>query len=73
MSELEPSFELPRVVIEHITFMLDGGRYPVKRTVGTSVEISAAIFKDGHDLIGARVIHRLHGDAAWEAVPSAAG
>ena len=68
MPELAPNFELPRVVIEQITPMLDGGRYPVKRTIGSVIDIGAAIFKDGHDLIGARVIHRLFGDANWESV-----
>ncbi len=69
MTELNPGFELPRVVIENITPILDGGRYPVKRTVGSVVEVRAHIFKDGHDLIGARVIHRVLGDGAWQAVP----
>jgi starch synthase (maltosyl-transferring) len=69
MTELSPGFELPRVVIEDVTPILDGGRYPVKRTVGSVVEVRAHIFKDGHDLIGARVIHRVLGDSAWQAVP----
>jgi starch synthase (maltosyl-transferring) len=69
MPELAPNFELPRVVIDQITPMLDGGRYPVKRTIGSVIEIGAAIFKDGHDLIGARVIHRLAGDPGWQSIP----
>jgi len=68
MPELASNFELPRVVIEQITPMLDGGRYPVKRTIGSTIDIGAAIFKDGHDLIGARVIHRVSGDPAWASV-----
>jgi len=69
MTELQTGFELPRVVIENVTPILDGGRYPVKRTVGSTVEVRANIFKDGHDLIGARVIHRVLGDSGWQAVP----
>jgi starch synthase (maltosyl-transferring) len=48
----------PRLVIEHVTPMLEGGRHPVKRIVGNMVEVGANIFKDGHDLIGARILYR---------------
>ncbi len=46
---------LPRVVIEQISPLVDGGRYPIKRTRGEKVQVGAAIFKDGHDLITAEV------------------
>jgi starch synthase (maltosyl-transferring) len=52
------SEELPRLVIEHVTPELDGGRYPIKRSVGSVVEVSANIFKDGHDQIAARLLYR---------------
>ena len=39
------------VVIESIAPAVDGGRYPVKREVGDVVEVSADIFKDGHDVL----------------------
>ena len=42
---------------------LDAGRYAVKRVVGDELEVSAAIFKDGHDLLAARVRYRGPGDA----------
>ena len=48
--------EPPRVVIEQVTPLVDGGRYPVKRQLGTTVEIGAAIFKDGHDHIAADLV-----------------
>lgn len=56
----------PRVVIEQISPLVDGGRYPVKRTVGDRVAVSAAIFKDGHDLIIAEVCVSPHGDSQAE-------
>ena len=49
---------LDHITIECVTPELDGGRYPVKRVVGDVVEIGADIFKDGHDMLAARV--RLH-------------
>lgn len=52
---------LPRVVIEQISPLVDGGRFPIKRTVGDSVSINAVIFKDGHDLIIAEVCVSAHG------------
>src|SRR5207302_960279 len=48
---------------------LDGGRWPIKRVVGDSVEVSADIFKEGHDLIQARVIYRPIGMPAWSEQP----
>ncbi len=42
-----------RVVIEGIEPRVDGGRFPVKRTVGDAVEVEADIFVDGHDALAA--------------------
>jgi starch synthase (maltosyl-transferring) len=47
-----------RVVIEHIRPEIDGGRFPIKRTVGESVTVVADIFADGHDVIAAMLRHR---------------
>jgi len=60
---------LPRVVIEQVTPQIDGGRYPIKRLEGDVVRVTAAIFKDGHDLITARVLYRRRGEAKWREVP----
>src|SRR5262245_18874914 len=40
-----------RVIVEHVTPEIDGGRFPIKRTVGEDVRITADMFADGHDLI----------------------
>jgi starch synthase (maltosyl-transferring) len=42
-----------RVVIEHIRPEIDGGRFAIKRSPGESVEVTADIFADGHDVISA--------------------
>src|ERR1700742_2335737 len=58
-----------QLVIEHVTPQLDGGRYPIKRVIGSSVEVSADIFKDGHDLIAARILYKRPGDADFRVAP----
>jgi starch synthase (maltosyl-transferring) len=59
----------PQLVIENVTPKLDGGRYPIKRMIGSVLEVSADIFKDGHDLIAARILYRRPGEAEFRAAP----
>jgi starch synthase (maltosyl-transferring) len=47
-----------RVIIENVRPEINGGRFPVKRTVGEKVHVDADIFVDGHDTISARLRHR---------------
>ncbi|HXH59629.1 MAG TPA: maltotransferase domain-containing protein [Iamia sp.] len=44
-----------RIQIEHLSPVLDCGRYPAKRTVGEAVPVAADIFSDGHDVLRAVV------------------
>ena len=44
-----------RIVIQYPAPAVDDGRYPIKRCVGDPVEVSADIFRDGHELIRAVV------------------
>lgn len=60
---------LPRLVIERVSPELDGGRYPVKRTVGAAIEVGADIYKDGHDQILARILYRADEESGWRAAP----
>jgi starch synthase (maltosyl-transferring) len=46
-----------RVVIENVRPAVDGGRFPIKRTVGESVHVVADIFGDGHDVVAAVLRH----------------
>jgi starch synthase (maltosyl-transferring) len=50
-----------RVAIEHVTPELDGGRFPIKATVGDVIAIEADVFADGHDHLAALLLYR-HGD-----------
>ncbi len=54
-----------RVVIERVRPELDCGRYAVKREVGDYLEVSADIFKDGHDAIAAAIRYRPEDEDAW--------
>ena len=60
---------LDPITIECVSPELDGGRYPVKRVVGDTLVVGADVFKDGHDLVAARVRYRAPGATAWRAVP----
>ena len=64
-----PQNRPPRIQIEKVWPEIDCGRYPVKRSVGDEVEIWATIFRDGHEALGAAVLYRSPGSAAWQETP----
>jgi len=57
-----------RVIIENVQPEIDGGLYPVKRTVGERVDVTADIFGDGHDHIRAEVLYKRVSGKDWHAV-----
>ncbi|MEY2598653.1 MAG: hypothetical protein RLZZ142_912 [Verrucomicrobiota bacterium] len=57
------------VVIENVTPLAEGGRYPVKRSVGESMVVEADIFKEGHDTVKARLKWRKAGADRWHHAP----
>jgi hypothetical protein len=40
-----------RVVIENVRPEIPGARFPIKRTIGEPVEVTADIYADGHDIV----------------------
>jgi len=64
-----------RAIVERVEPEVDAGRFPVKRTVGETVEVTADIFVDGHDKTAAVVRYRFAGhdgqaeDEAWQDAP----
>jgi starch synthase (maltosyl-transferring) len=46
-----------RVVIEHVRPTVDCGELPAKAAVGQPLRVSADVFADGHDMLGAWVRH----------------
>jgi len=66
---MKPTEGRRRVVIEEIQPQIEAGRYPAKRVLGDIVEISAAIFADGHDHVAARLLYRHKSQPKPTAVP----
>ena len=64
-----PPTKPPRIQIEDVWPQLDCGRHPVKRSAGDEVEVWATIFRDGHQALGASVLFRAPGSAAWQEAP----
>jgi starch synthase (maltosyl-transferring) len=67
----DPRRDARAVVIEDVTPRIDGGRHPVKRIVGDRVEVEADVFRDGHDLVAAVLLHREAGAARFREAPFA--
>ena len=59
----------PAVVIENLSPLVDGGRYPIKRVVREDLEVEADIFKDGHDVVAASLRWRRLGETTWQDTP----
>src|SRR6476660_6263076 len=68
-----PQNRPPRIQIEDVWPEIDCARYPVKRSVGDEVEVWATIFRDGHESLGAAVLHRGPGETTWYETPLRAG
>lgn len=58
-----------RVAIETVSPAVDGGAFPVKRLAGETVTVSADIFCDGHDKLGAVLLWRRRGEGSWAETP----
>jgi starch synthase (maltosyl-transferring) len=59
----------PRIQIQRVTPQIDCGRYPVKRTEGDRVDVTALIFRDGHETLGASVRYKPSGATRWQEAP----
>ena len=57
------------VIIENVAPVVDGGRYAVKREVGDRLEVSADIFKEGHDALAAFLKYRRADVGEWQETP----
>lgn len=58
-----------RTVIENVRPEVDAGQFPIKRTVGEKVEVTADILCDGHDQLGACLLYRPKGGHDWNRAP----
>jgi hypothetical protein len=63
----ETSFRRP--IVEHVQPAIDAGRFPIKRTIGEIVVVTADAFADGHDLMAGVLKHRHAAGGDWHEVP----
>jgi starch synthase (maltosyl-transferring) len=59
----------PRIQIQDVQPQVDCGRYAAKATVGDTVPVTARIFRDGHETLGAAVRVKGPGARRWTEVP----
>ncbi len=57
------------ILIERVQPTVDDGRYPCKREVGDRLEVSADIFREGHDLLDATILYRARDESRWSEIP----
>ncbi len=57
-----------RVIIEGVQPEIEGGRFPIKRSVGETVSVEADIFADSHDVISAVLLYRKETDIGWKGI-----
>lgn len=69
MTRVFPDEGRRRVEIETLRPRVDGGRFPIKRTVGESVRVEARAFTDGHDRIRCVLRHRREDGVQWHETP----
>ena len=53
------------IIIESVQPEVNSGRYPIKREVGDRLEVSADIFKEGHDVLTAVLRYRTIKETTW--------
>ncbi|TDE20856.1 maltotransferase domain-containing protein, partial [Actinomadura sp. 6K520] len=49
---------LGRIPILDVAPVVGCGRWPAKAVVGETVEVSATVFREGHEMLGAAVVLR---------------
>jgi starch synthase (maltosyl-transferring) len=57
------------IVIEAVAPELDGGAHPVKRVLGDDLRVTADIFAEGHELVGAVILLRAEDGATMTEAP----
>ena len=66
---MAPNDHLQRVVIDRLWPEVDGGRFPIKRSIGEKVKVRADIITDGHDAIAGLLLYKHAEAGGWSAVP----
>lgn len=56
------------ITVQDVYPEIDCGKYPVKREVGDSLEVTATIFREGHDCLNASLLYRRQDESEWREV-----
>src|SRR4029077_12281809 len=64
-----PKTAAARIQIQDVSPQVDCSRYPIKRTVGDRVGVTARIFREGHETLGAAVRHKGPNATRWSEAP----
>ncbi len=64
-----PSVSPHPILIESVLPTVDHGRYAVKREVGDTIDVSADVYREGHDLIKVRLQYRKWFETSWQSSP----
>jgi len=59
------------ILIEDVQPQIDCGRYPIKRETGDRVDVTADIFREGHEHLAAVLQYRTHDQDTWREVDMA--
>jgi len=66
---VSPTDGRSRVVVLAIRPEVDGGRYPVKRSLGETLTVEVDLLADGHDVLQAVLLYRHASDTVWHELP----
>ncbi len=69
MSLLAKTAGTRRVVIDHVSPSIDGGRNPFKRVLGDWIPFTAHAFADSHDLLQVELRVRKMNSDSWQVLP----
>ena len=58
-----------RVVVEHVSPEVDGGRFAAKRVIGDRLVVEADVFADAHDEVAAAILYRHESETGWQEAP----
>ena len=64
-----PSVPAIHAVVENLQPVVDGGRFPIKAVPGEIIEVTADIFRDGHEKCEAVLLFRAEGQVKWSRAP----
>ncbi|MEO7427472.1 MAG: maltotransferase domain-containing protein [Fibrobacteria bacterium] len=64
-----PDIGALHAVVENLKPLVDGGRFPTKAVPGEIIEVTADIYRDGHEKCEAVLLFRKVGEGKWKHAP----